>query len=98
MSHDWRDILRRAKRLTGRKEVFARLHAVMIGVAVSDQHGIQMGDLRGQDWLFDHDLYVEAFQQRIDHESRASRVDHKAFPTQPAESGGLARLEHVRAK
>jgi len=72
--------------------------AVVVVVAVRDQHGVQPGHVGGGDRELDHHRHVETAQQGIDHQCRAATVDQEPGHAQPPQEGPIAGLQGFRAE
>jgi len=72
--------------------------AVMVVVAVRDEHGVQLRHVGVSDRELDHHRHVEAAQQRIDHQCRTATVDQEPGHAQPPQDGRLCWFECLGAE
>jgi hypothetical protein len=82
--------------LTGHpRQITTGGHAVVVVVAVRDQHGIQSGHLGTGDRELDHHRHVETAQQGIDHHRRAATVDQEPGHAQPPQNSRVCCFECI---
>ena len=81
--HQRSHVLRRVVLAGHAEQVTTGRDAVVVVVAVRDQHGVQLRHVGGDDRELDHYRHVEFAQQGIHHQCRAVTVDQEPGHAQP---------------
>ena len=94
--HFLRHILRGVIGRTYAQQILTGGAAKMVVVDVCDQHGVQPGNLRGQDGHINQQIHIKALQQRVDHHYRPPAVEQDARASEPAHDSIFCFFESIR--